>query len=150
MMVTMFSNTVLQLWQLPAGGFEQYLRQLVMAFLWQRPASTRGPIPQSEVAARSRASDSTELRMLPEGQGTVRGTLKQTRQLGDGTEESCSLIPDEKMAYNRCPKGGIVHPTVTLKGCLPKGSQLPVAFLKNIAWSHGILFLFQLLYTSQE
>ena len=41
----MFSNTVLQLWQLLAGGFEHYLGRLVMEFLWRRPASTRGPIP---------------------------------------------------------------------------------------------------------
>ena len=128
-LATVFSNAVLQLWQFLIGAFAQSFGQVALEFPWRRPAGTQGPILQIEVATRSHASDRTELRKLPDWQGTVPATLKQTRQPGDRTEESSSLIPDEHQANNRCSKGETLRPSVAIKGCLPKGSYPPIAFL---------------------
>ena len=119
-------------------AFPQHLGRWVTDSLLRRPVgTTRGPIPQLEAEAQSNASDSTELRMLPDGPSTGRGAGKQTRRIGDEMEKSRSLIPDEQWMHNRCPHGETVRPTVTLKGCLPKGFHLPVAFLPKV--QHGYL-----------
>ena len=114
-------------WKVLVLVFEQCPSRVVMKSPWPRTAGTQGPTAHTDAEGRSHTSDSTELRMLPVWQGSVRGAVNRIQQLDEGTAGSSSLIPAESTfaVGNMSSIGGIVRPSVIIKGCLPKGFHLP-------------------------
>ena len=76
-------------------------------------------------------SDSTELRMLPADLKIAGAAEMCRRQNSNRSEESSSLIPDAPQTMCKRTKGATMRPLVVIRGCLPKGYYLPIAYAHN-------------------